>query len=269
MTAQGPAFKAFRILLSFRRWRGGPRSFNKVMALDILLASGPSLRAALGELFARETAYAFREAATLQGALAAIGAASPDALLVSDDFQEEEAGALLRAARLAGFVGASLWLAKEEGRGEAEFDATMRRPLRFCDLLLTIRRTVEQLPLRPQWRALGGHSFCPVTQRLTAPNGISRLLTEKEIALLLRLSRAGGSVVGRDVLLREVWGYNGAVVTHTLETHIHRLRRKLEGLSGRTGLLVTAQGGYRLCLGDDGVEGAEAQPLEARNHGAR
>jgi len=239
------------------------------MALDILLAGGPSLRAALGELFARESAYALREAATVQDALAAIDAASPDALLVSDDFQEEEAGALLRAARLAGFSGASLWLAKDEGRGESEFDAAMRRPLRFCDLLLTIRRTLDQVPLRPLRRALGGHGFCPVTQRLTAPNGISRLLTEKEIALLLRLSRAQGGIVGRDVLLREVWGYNGAVVTHTLETHIHRLRRKLEGISGRTGLLVSAQGGYRLCLEDDPLEGAEAQPLDTRNHGAR
>ena len=134
-------------------------------------------------------------------------------------------------------------------------------------MLLTIRRTLEQLPLRPLRRALGEHSFCPVAQRVTAPDGTSRLLTEKEIALLLRLSRAAGGVVGREVLLREVWGYNGAVVTHTLETHIHRLRRKLEGISGRTGLLLTAPGGYRLCLEDDRAESAETQPLGARGSG--
>ena len=237
------------------------------MALDVLLAGGPSLRAALGELFAREPAYVLREAATLQGALAGIDAASPHALLVSDDFGEEDAGALLRAARIAGFAGAALWLAKGEGRGEPGFDAAMRRPLRFCELLVTIRRTLEQIPLRPLRRALGEHTFCTVAQRLTAPDGTSRLLTEKEIALLLRLSRAAGGVVGRDVLLREVWGYNGAVVTHTLETHIHRLRRKLEGISGRTGLLLTAPGGYRLCLEDDGAESAETQPLEAGGSG--
>jgi DNA-binding response OmpR family regulator len=237
------------------------------MALDILLAGGPSLRAALGELFAREPAYALREAATLQGALAAIDPVSPDALLVSDDFGEADAEALLRAARMAGFAGAALWLAKGEARGERGFDAAMRRPLRFCDLLLTIRRTLEQLPLRPLRRALGEHSFCPIAQRLTAQDGTSRLLTEKEIALLLRLSRAAGGVVGRDVLLREVWGYNGAVVTHTLETHIHRLRRKLEGISGRTGLLLTAPGGYRLCLEDERAESAETQLPEARGSG--
>ena len=242
------------------------------MAFDILLAGGPSLRAALGELFAREPEYALREVATLQGALGGIDAATPDALLVSDDFGAEDAGALLRAARFAGFGGPALWLVKEEPRDAVGFDAAVRRPLRFCELLLTIRRTLDQLPLRPLRRALGDHSFCPFTQRLTAPNGATRLLTEKEIALLLRLSRAAGGVVARDVLLREVWGYNGSVVTHTLETHIHRLRRKLEGISGRTGLLVAAHGGYRLSLEDDPMEGAETRPGEEGGsgvHGAR
>jgi DNA-binding response OmpR family regulator len=265
-TVRRPAFKTLRILLSLIDGVEPPGSFNKVVTLDILLAGGPCLRAALGELFAREPGYAMREAASLQEALAAIDAARPDALLVSDDFGED-AGALLRAARNAGFAGAALWLAKGEGRGEPGFDAAMRRPLRFGELLFTIRRTLEHLPLRPLRRALGEHSFCPISQRLTAPDGTSRLLTEKEIALLLRLSRAAGGVVGRDVLLREVWGYNGAVVTHTLETHIHRLRRKLEGISGRTGVLLTAPGGYRLCLEDDRAESAETQPPEARGSG--
>ena len=116
-------------------------------------------------------------------------------------------------------------------------------------------------------RALGEHSLCPVTQRLTAPNGATQPLTEKEIALLLRLSRAAGGVVARDVLLREVWGYSGAVVTHTLETHIHRLRRKLEGISGRTGLLVAAQGGYRLSFADDSMESVDTQPPEESGSG--
>jgi DNA-binding response OmpR family regulator len=237
------------------------------MALDILLVGGSTLRAALGELFAREPAYALREAATTEGALAAIDAACPDVLLVSDDFDGEDAGALLRAARSSGFSGAALRLARGEGLGEVDFDAVMRRPLRFCELLDAIRRSMEQLPLRPLQRALGDHRFCPATQRLTAPSGESRFLTEKEFALLLRLSLAAGGVVARDVLLREVWGYNGSVVTHTLETHIHRLRRKLEGISGRTGLLVSVQGGYRLCLGNDRLKSAETQPPEARGSG--
>ena len=71
-------------------------------------------------------------------------------------------------------------------------------------------------------------------------------LTEKETAILKYLYRAGAKVVGRDVLLAEVWGYNSGVTTHTLETHIYRLRQKIEKDPSNAEILVTETGGYRL-----------------------
>ena len=71
-------------------------------------------------------------------------------------------------------------------------------------------------------------------------------LTEKETAILRFLYRAGQRVIGRDVLLQEVWGYNSNVTTHTLETHIYRLRQKIEVDPGRAKILVTESGGYKL-----------------------
>ena len=71
-------------------------------------------------------------------------------------------------------------------------------------------------------------------------------LTEKETNILKYLYRAQQSVVARDVLLHEVWGYNAGVTTHTLETHIYRLRQKIEPEPGQTRLLLTDAGGYRL-----------------------
>src|SRR5687768_9853704 len=71
-------------------------------------------------------------------------------------------------------------------------------------------------------------------------------LTEKESAILKFLYRASGRPVGRQVLLNEVWGYNAAVTTHTLETHIYRLRQKIEPDPANTRLLLTEGGGYRL-----------------------
>ena len=71
-------------------------------------------------------------------------------------------------------------------------------------------------------------------------------LTEKEAAILKYLYRAGAKPVARQVLLNEVWGYNAAVTTHTLETHIYRLRQKIEPEPDAVQLLLTESGGYRL-----------------------
>ncbi|MEM1146403.1 MAG: helix-turn-helix domain-containing protein, partial [Pseudomonadota bacterium] len=71
-------------------------------------------------------------------------------------------------------------------------------------------------------------------------------LTEKETNILKYLYRAGGKPVAREELLSEVWGYNAAVTTHTLETHIYRLRQKIEPDPGNARLLLTEAGGYRL-----------------------
>jgi DNA-binding response OmpR family regulator len=75
-------------------------------------------------------------------------------------------------------------------------------------------------------------------------------LTEKETGILKFLYRAGDKVVARDVLLHEVWGYSAQVTTHTLETHIYRLRRKMEPDPSQATILVTEEGGYRLVRGE-------------------
>jgi len=71
-------------------------------------------------------------------------------------------------------------------------------------------------------------------------------LTDKEATILKYLYRSGDRVIGRDVLLDEVWGYNAGVTTHTLETHVYRLRQKIEKNPSNAQILVTEQGGYRL-----------------------
>lgn len=101
---------------------------------------------------------------------------------------------------------------------------------------------------------IGPYCFQPLAKQLVADspggeggNGKRRVrLTEKEVAILRHLHAADGEVVGRDVLLGEVWGYNDGVTTHTLETHIYRLRQKIEEDPSDARLLVTEAGGYRL-----------------------
>jgi DNA-binding response OmpR family regulator len=222
------------------------------MTKKLLIAADADLCAALRELFLSEPDFTLREGTSAQEALGAIEAESPDALLIAEDLEDANA-TLLRRARALGFEGPALLLTRRDTAAESEFDAVLHRPFRFAELVGLIGGAIES-----RARALSDRAVSAATQTLLGPDGEKRVLTEKETAILSRLARARGEVVPRDVLLRDVWGYNASVATHTLETHIHRLRRKIEGGPGRPRLLVTAQGGYRLTTAGDRVENVEA-----------
>jgi DNA-binding response OmpR family regulator len=94
---------------------------------------------------------------------------------------------------------------------------------------------------------IGPYEFQPAAKMLLEKGGKKKVrLTEKETSILKYLYRAGTRPVGRDQLLGEVWGYNAGVTTHTLETHIYRLRQKIEKDPANAAILVTDKGGYRL-----------------------
>jgi len=224
------------------------------MTIGLLIVGDADLRLALGEQFARVAAVAVEEAETAQEALARIENGSPDVLLIADDIEAPGAATLLKMARAAGFNGPAILLARREAATPEGFDGAMRRPLRFAGLMAMIRAKIAPTAAAAAGATLGDHLFCETTQTLMGPDGVRRLLTEKETAILARLARARGGVVARDVLLREIWGYSPAVDTHTLETHIHRLRRKLEDASGRPKLLLSAPSGYRLTTNDASLD---------------
>ncbi len=94
--------------------------------------------------------------------------------------------------------------------------------------------------------AVGPYTFKPAAKVLLDEQERKIRLTEKETNILKFLYRSGADVVARDVLLHEVWGYNAGVTTHTLETHIYRLRQKIEPDPSNARILVTEPGGYRL-----------------------
>lgn len=125
------------------------------------------------------------------------------------------------------------------------------KPFKFNVLLARIRAQLRQHEhSEDAVFSIGHYAFKPSAKLLldTEKNQKVRL-TEKETAILKYLLRAGEKSVGRDVLLGEVWGYNAGVTTHTLETHIYRLRQKIERDPSNAELLITESGGYRLGRG--------------------
>jgi DNA-binding response OmpR family regulator len=120
------------------------------------------------------------------------------------------------------------------------------KPFRFATLMARIHAHLRshQQSEEAIYR-IGPYTFRPSAKILIDPEGKKIRLTEKETNILKFLYRSGDTVA-RETLLHEVWGYNPAVTTHTLETHIYRLRQKIEELPGQAQILITESGGYRL-----------------------
>ena len=121
------------------------------------------------------------------------------------------------------------------------------KPFRFSVILARIRYHLRDYDAREAAvLRIGEYVFKPSSKLLIRAAGSKCLLTEKEVAILKFLYRANSVVVTREVLLRELWGYNSNVTTHTLETHIYRLRQKIELDPSDAQILVTEGGGYKL-----------------------
>jgi DNA-binding response OmpR family regulator len=132
------------------------------------------------------------------------------------------------------------------------------KPFRLAELLARVRAQLRVFEnSEDAVFTIGPYTFRPAAKLLQEPVKNRRIrLTEKEAAILKYLYRAGRQSVARQVLLNEVWGYNAAVTTHTLETHIYRLRQKIEPDPSNAKLLLTESGGYR--LDPEGVPAAVA-----------
>ena len=123
------------------------------------------------------------------------------------------------------------------------------KPFRFAVLLARIRTQLRQHEASEDAIfAIGPYKFWPASKLLLNQEGRKLRLTEKETSILRYLYRAGERPASRERLLQEVWGYNSGVTTHTLETHIYRLRQKIEKDAAAPAILVTAAGGYKLVL---------------------
>jgi DNA-binding response OmpR family regulator len=131
---------------------------------------------------------------------------------------------------------------------DAGADDYVTKPFRLSVLLARLRANLRQSEHRDNAEfAIGPYTFRPGAKLLTDPRGGRKVrLTEKETAILKYLHRAGDQAIAREVLLGEVWGYNAAATTHTLETHVYRLRQKIERDPAHAEILVTETGGYRL-----------------------
>ena len=121
------------------------------------------------------------------------------------------------------------------------------KPFRYPVLLKSIETQVHKLKKSENTQySIGNYTFKPNSKILESNKNRSIRLTEKENNILKFLYKNLGNTVSRETLLHEVWGYNSNVTTHTLETHIYRLRQKIEDNPSNACFLITEPGGYKL-----------------------
>jgi DNA-binding response OmpR family regulator len=120
------------------------------------------------------------------------------------------------------------------------------KPFRISELLARVRAQMRVHDISEDAElTIGRFHFRPGDRLLIQSDGVRVRLTGKEAAVLKYLFRAGTAVT-RTELLQQVWGYNASATTHTVETHIYRLRQKLEADPARLSMLLNEDGGYRL-----------------------
>ncbi|MDB5451783.1 MAG: response regulator CenR [Caulobacteraceae bacterium] len=218
----------------------------------LIIDDDADLRGAVAEQLQAED-YIAIEAQTAQAGIVAAQAERPDLILLDVDLPDMDGRDACREMRRLGVTAPVIMLtaAAEDDDAIRGLDSGandyVTKPYKFAVLLALVRALLrshehsEGAVFR-----LGDYEFRPAAKLLIDAMQKKIRLTEKETNILKYLYRAGEKPVTREELLAEVWGYNAGVTTHTLETHVYRLRQKIEADPANARLLLTEAGGYKL-----------------------
>ncbi len=222
---------------------------RKILIVD----DDEDLRESLREQLALYDEFDLDTAATASKGIEAVKTGHFDLLILDVNLPDMDGRELCKQLRKSGFKSPIIMLTGNVSDADmilgldAGANDYVSKPFKIAVLLARIR---AQLRHHEQSEdavfTIGPFTFKPAAKQLVDEKGGKIRLTEKESSILKYLYRADEKVVSRETLLHEVWGYNAGVTTHTLETHIYRLRQKIEKEPSAALLLVTEAGGYKL-----------------------
>ena len=219
----------------------------------LLVDDDEDLREALGEQLLMTEGFDVFEAANGSDAMEKVKGELYDLIVLDIGLPDTDGRELCRLMRKQGVKCPVLMLTGHDGDSDtilgldAGANDYVTKPFKFPVLLARMRAQLRQHEQSEDAIfTLGPYTFKPAMKMLITEDERKIRLTEKETNILKFLYRSTEGVVPRDILLHEVWGYNAGVTTHTLETHIYRLRQKIEPDPSNVRLLVTESGGYRL-----------------------
>lgn len=221
----------------------------------LLVDDDSALRQALAEQLELEGEFTTVQADTVATGHQLATAETFDLILLDVGLPDGDGRALCRRLRAEAVRTPIIMLTAQVGEDdtidglEAGANDYVTKPFKLGVLLARIRAHLRQHETSEDAvLTIGPYTFKPASKLLldTEKAGKKVRLTEKETGILKFLYRAQQRLVPRETLLAEVWGYNAGVTTHTLETHVYRLRQKIERDPSAARLLVTEPGGYKL-----------------------
>ena len=219
----------------------------------LLVDDEEDLRDALAEQLLITEEFDVVQAGTGSEALTAVKSADLDLIILDVGLPDTDGRELCKLMRKQGIKCPIIMLTGHYSDADtilgldAGANDYVTKPFKFSVLLARIRSHLRQFEHSEDATfPLGPYTFKPSQKILMSEDERKIRLTEKETNILKYLLRSGEASVSRDELLHEVWGYNAGISTHTLETHIYRLRQKIEPNPGQVSLLVTSDGGYRI-----------------------
>ena len=219
----------------------------------IIIDDDDMLRETLKEQFSLHDEFVVTDVANATAGVKAVKADHADLVLLDVNLPDMDGREACKIIRRNGYKGPVIMLTGQASDSDTILGLDsgandyVTKPFRFGVLLARIRAHLRQHEhSEDAVFKVGPYTFKPAAKMLIRDDSRKVRLTEKETAIIKFLLRSGEQIVGRDVLLHDVWGYNAGVTTHALETHVYRLRQKIERDPSHAEILVTEGGGYKL-----------------------
>ena len=219
----------------------------------IIIDDDDVLRDTLKDQFSLHDEFVIADAATATAGVKAVKADHADLVILDVNLPDMDGREACKIIRRNGYKGPVIMLTAQASDADTILGLDsgandyVTKPFRFGVLLARIRAHLRQHEhSEDAVFKVGPYTFKPAAKMLVGGDSKKVRLTEKETAIIKFLLRSGEQIVSREVLLHDVWGYNAGVTTHTLETHVYRLRQKIERDPSHAEILVTEGGGYKL-----------------------
>ncbi|MCA0431943.1 MAG: response regulator transcription factor [Proteobacteria bacterium] len=222
---------------------------KKILIVD----DDDALRETLREQFSLHDEFAIADVANATAGIKLLKQDPIDLVILDVNLPDMDGREACKIARRNGYRGPIIMLTAQSSDADTILGLDsgandyVVKPFRFAVLLARVRSHLRQHEhSEDAVFRVGPYTFKPAAKMLVRDDAKKIRLTEKETAIIKFLYRSGESSVSRETLLQDVWGYNAGVSTHTLETHIYRLRQKIERDPAHAEILVTEGGGYKL-----------------------